>query len=91
MPGRTGAGVGLLLAVTGTAVGAAAGGLWGALAGLLYAGAVRNTYRAARTWADPDDAVRSEAVRSATVAVFGGFMGIVATVQAASRKSEDAP
>ena len=86
-PSQSGAGVGLLLAGTGVATGLALGGIWGAIAGLFYAGGLRNTVRAARTWADPDPATRDEAVRSATVGVFGGFLAVIATLQATQRGS----
>jgi hypothetical protein len=65
----------------------AVGGIWGGIAGLFYAGAARNGYRAARTWASPEESVRTEAVRSATVAVFGGFLAVVATVQASAARA----
>jgi len=87
--GRTGAGVGLLLAATGVVTGGAIGGFWGGLAGLLYAGAVRNTYRAVHRWSAEDPEVKAEAVRSATAAGFGGFLAIVATIQAAARKKPE--
>jgi predicted lipid-binding transport protein (Tim44 family) len=86
-PSQSGAGVGLLLAGTGVGVGLALGGVWGAIAGLFYAGALRNTVRAARTWAAPDPATRDEAVRSATVGVFGGFLAVIATLQVTQRGS----
>lgn len=84
-PSQSGAGVGLLLAGTGVGLGLALGGIWGAIAGLLYAGSLRNTVRAARTWSDPSPQIRDEAVRSATVGVFGGFLAVIATLQATQR------
>ena len=90
-PSQSGAGVGLLLAGTGVGLGLALGGIWGAIAGLFYAGALRNTVRAARTWSDPNPQVRDEAVRSATVGVFGGFLAIIATLQTTQRGAKEDP
>lgn len=86
---RTGSGVGLLLAVTGATTGLGLGGLWGGIAGLLYAGATRNVYRAWRTWSSPDPSVHEEAVRSATAGAFGGLLAVFATVQASSAGKSD--
>lgn len=72
---RTGAGVGLLFAVTGTGVGFWFGGPMGAGAGLLLVGAARNTVRATRGWTDPNPVVRQDAGTSASLALFGSLLG----------------
>lgn len=72
---RRGAGVSLLVAATGTVVGFAAGGLWGAGAGLLMAGALRNAARAKKLWGSADVADREEAASSVTWAIMGGAGG----------------
>ncbi len=86
---RAGSGLGLLLAATGAATGLSIGGVWGGLSGLLFAGAVRNAYRAYRGWGSEDEATRSEATRSVTAAGFGGLLAIVAAVQAGSAAKEE--
>lgn len=70
-----GAGVSLLVAAAGLGAGALLGGLWGAGAGLLMAGALRNGARAHKLWQSPDDSDRQEAVSSATMAVIGTGAG----------------
>lgn len=87
-PGSTGAGLGLLIGCAATGAGIAAGGIWGGLAGFFYAGAARNAYRAYRSWSAPE--ARGEATKSATVAVFGGFLAVVATVQAVAARKQAA-
>lgn len=72
---RVGAGIGLLLAVTGTGVGFWVGGPLGAGSGLLLVGAARNTLRATRDWRNPDATVRQEAGTSAALALFGALLG----------------
>jgi len=72
---RRGAGLGLLLAVTGTGVGFWIGGPLGAGSGLLLVGAARNTLRATRDWRSPDATVRQEAGTSAALALFGALLG----------------
>lgn len=67
-----GAGVGVIFAAAGAAAGAVFGGLWGAGAGLLLAGALRNGARARKLWGAADAAQRQEAATSATMAVIGG-------------------
>jgi hypothetical protein len=69
---RRAAGFSLLIAAAGTAIGATFGGLWGAGAGLLGAGALRNAARARKHWGSEDAAAREEAASSATMAVVGG-------------------
>lgn len=72
---RTRAGVGLVSAAVGTAVGYWLGGPIGAGAGLLLTGAARNTLRATRYWADPDPAARLDAGTSAGLALLGAAVG----------------
>lgn len=72
---RTGAGMGLLLAVAGTGVGFWIGGPLGAGSGLLLVGAARNTLRATKDWRNPDAVVRQEAGTSAALALFGALLG----------------
>lgn len=71
-----GAGVGVLFAAAGAAAGAAVGGLWGAGAGLLLAGALRNGARARKLWSSADTIQRQEAATSATMAVIGGGVAV---------------
>lgn len=68
---RFAAGSGLVAAVLGAGVGALIGGGWGAAAGLLTVGALRNSVRAGRRWSDADPALRVEARKSAAMAVVG--------------------
>lgn len=70
-----GAGVSVLFAGAGVAVGYALGQWWGAGAGLLIAGAIRNGARAKKLWADPTEEGREEAASSATMSVVGGGAG----------------
>jgi hypothetical protein len=73
---RRGAGFGLLIAAGGTVGGYyVLGGVKGAGAGLLLAGALRNSLRAWRGWGGPDPVARAEAAKSATMAVFGAAVG----------------
>lgn len=72
------AGIAALLAATGTGIGLAAGGPFGAGAGLMLAGAISNGYRAQKWWNDPDPGKRHEAIVSAVFTgfevVLGGYM-----------------
>lgn len=72
---QRGAGVSVLFAGAGVAVGYALGQWWGAGAGLLIAGAIRNGARAKKLWADPTEEGREEAASSATMSVVGGGAG----------------
>lgn len=69
---RRAAGVSLLIAAGGAAVGAMVGGVWGAGAGLLAAGALRNGARAKKLWGSADQTERDEAASSVTMAIVGG-------------------
>ncbi len=69
------AGVAALLAAFGTGVGLAAGGPFGAGAGLMLAGAVSNGYRAQKWWNDPDPGKKHEAMVSVVFATFEVVMG----------------
>lgn len=66
------AGVSVLVAAVGIGVGAFFGRWWGAGAGLLAAGALRNAARARSLWGSADAMEREEASSSATVALLGG-------------------
>lgn len=68
---RRAAGISLLIAGAGAAIGASFGGLWGAGAGLLGAAAVRNGARAHKLWASADPSERDEAASSVTMAIVG--------------------
>lgn len=70
-----GAGVTLLMAVGGASAGAALGGGWGACAGLLLMGALRNGARARKLWGSADPAQQQESAASATMALVGGAAG----------------
>ena len=68
---RRSAGMGLLMVVGGATLGGMLGGGWGAAAGALLVGGVRNAIRAKSTWGSADPNARNEAARNATVAVIG--------------------
>lgn len=70
------AGISLLLASLGIAIGLAAGGVQGAGAGLLGAGAISNGYRAQK-WLDSSEPTKKhEAIVSLTFAVLEGLGGV---------------
>lgn len=74
----SGAGKALLFVTGGLVVGAIAGGAWGAAAGVVGVGAMRNMARVRALWNSPVDAERSEAGKSATMAIFGiGIAGML--------------
>lgn len=83
------AGITALLATVALGVGVAAGGPWGAGAGVLLAGAAVNGYRAQKWWGSVNPSEKHEAVVSAVFATFGiavgGYMGYKAYQ---SRKGE---
>lgn len=83
---RRGAGLGLLLAAGGLALGFVVGGVFGAGAGLLGVGAARNGQRARLLWRDPSEEARQEAAKSASMAVVGGAMAVYLAWQSAQRK-----
>lgn len=68
---QKGAGVGLLLIALGGGAGAFAGGLYGAAAGVLGMGALRNALRAKKLWSSTVPEDQAEAGMSATTAGFG--------------------
>lgn len=69
-------GGGVLLAAAGTGTGYVLGGGWGALAGLLLTGAMRNAVRAANGDRSPAPGGGfSEATKSGTMAIFGFGLG----------------
>jgi hypothetical protein len=75
---RRGAAMGLLWASAGLLAGGLVAGPLGAAAGIVSVGAIRNTVRAKTGWADPNPLVRSEAGKSATMAIFGiGIAGML--------------
>jgi len=73
------AGITALIVAVSLGVGIAAGGPWGAGAGLLLAGAAFNGYRAQKWWGSPDPSEKHEAVVSSVFAAaglgLGGYMG----------------
>ncbi len=73
---RRGAARGLLLCAAGLLVGGLVGGAYGAGAGVVGAGAIRNILRAKNDWSNPDPELRAEAAKSATMSIFG--LGIAA-------------
>lgn len=73
---RRGAARGLLLCAGGLLVGGLVGGPYGAGAGVVGAGAIRNILRAKNDWSNPDPEARAEAAKSATMSIFG--LGIAA-------------
>lgn len=75
---RRGAARGLLLCAGGLLVGGLVGGAYGAGAGVVGAGAIRNILRAKNDWSNPDPETRTEAAKSATMAIFGlGIAGML--------------
>lgn len=76
---RRGAGRALLFVSGGLAVGWLVGGTFGAAAGVVGAGAIRNALRVREAWNSPSPDERSEAGKSATMAIFGfGIAGMLA-------------
>lgn len=69
------AGFTALFATVALGVGIAAGGPWGAGAGVLLAGATVNGYRAQKWWGSPEPSEKHEAVVSAVFAAFGVGLG----------------
>jgi hypothetical protein len=76
----------VLLAGAGGIVGAITGGLWGAGAGVLLGGAVRNAWRAQSGWSAADEATRNEAAKSATMGAIGLAAGGFLAYQAYTSK-----
>lgn len=75
---RRGAARGFLMATGGLIAGTLFLGPIGGAAGVVAVGVARNTLRAKDGWADPDPAVRNEAGKSATMAIFGiGIAGML--------------
>lgn len=75
---RRGAARGFLMATGGLVAGTLALGPIGGAAGLVAVGVVRNTLRAKEGWSDPNPGIRSEAGKSATMAIFGiGIAGML--------------
>lgn len=88
-PSRFGVGMAIVTVGLATGVGAYVGGAYGAGAGLLLSGAVRNTLRAKRLWTAPSPTDHSEAVKSGTMALFGlGIGGWLAYKAYESRRAE---
>jgi hypothetical protein len=75
---RRGAGRALVVVTLGLVGGGLVGGAFGAAAGVVGVGAIRNLLRTKDTWSDSDPAVRVEAGKSATMAIFGlGIAGML--------------
>lgn len=85
------AGISMLLASSGIGIGLAAGGIFGAGAGLLFAGAVSNAYRAQKWLDESDPGKKHEAVVSLTFAVLEAagsiYLGYKAHTQKKGRSS----
>jgi hypothetical protein len=86
---RTGAGIGFILAASGTGLGFWLGGPLGAGAGLLLVGAARNTLRATRGWGSPDPVQRQDAGTSASLALFGAAIGGYLSYRVYSKRNGD--
>lgn len=75
---RRGAAKGLLLCTAGLVVGGLVAGPFGAGAGVVGVGALRNIMRAKDGWAAADPEARAEAAKSVTMAIFGlGIAGML--------------
>jgi hypothetical protein len=83
---RRGAGMAVVLASFGMAAGWVVGGVHGAGAGLLLVGAARNALRARADWRSPDESMRAEAAKSATMAIAGIALGGYLIYDARSRR-----
>ena len=74
----SGAGRALIFATGGLIAGALVGGAWGAAAGVVGVGAVRNLARVRALWQSPVEAERAEATKSATIGIVG--VGLAGTL-----------
>lgn len=83
------AGFTMLFATVALGAGIAAGGPWGAGAGVLLAGAAANVYRAQKWWGSPDPGEKHEAVVSAVFAAFGVGLGGYMAYKAYGAKTEE--
>lgn len=72
---RRGAGVAVVMAGAGLAVGWLVAGAWGAGAGFVLLGAARNGMRAKQLWSSAQPGDREEAAKSATMAAIGTVLG----------------
>jgi len=85
---RRGAGTALLLSGGAATAGWVVGGAWGAGAGFLLLGAVRNAWRAKTLWPSAVATEREEAAKSATMAVVGVLLGGYLSYRAVTAKRE---
>jgi len=85
---RRSAAMSILIAGAGGILGAITGGLWGAGAGVLLGGAIRNGWRAQSGWRSMEEPVRSEAAKSATMAAIGLAAGGFLAYRAYSSKKD---
>ena len=90
---RRRAGAAVLLCGVGVGTGALVGGPWGAGAGLLFAGATMNAYRAQQLYATGSPVDRGEAIKSTVMAVIGlglgSYLGYRAHGAASGRDDDD--
>jgi hypothetical protein len=84
---RRGAGRALVLTGIGLVGGGLVGGAFGAAAGVVLMGALRNLNRTRTTWSHPDPAERSEAGKSATMGIFGLGVAAMLGYQAYKRQA----
>jgi hypothetical protein len=83
------AGFTALLVAASVGLGVAAGGPWGAGAGLLLAGAVANGYRAQKWWDSAEASEKHEAVVSGVFAAGATGMGVYMAYKAYQEKQEE--
>jgi len=83
------AGFTALLATAGIGIGVAAGGAWGAAAGLLFAGALTNGYRAQKWWDSANPSEKHEAVVSSVFSAASLGVGAYLTYKAVQTKREE--
>ena len=83
------AGFTALLVAAGVGLGYAAGGPWGAAAGMLATSAVANGYRAQKWWDSADPSEKHESVVSGVFAAGATGMGVYAAYLAYQQKQEE--
>lgn len=88
----SGAGKALLWVTGGLVIGALVGGSMGAAAGVVGVGAARNVVRVKALWNSPNPTDRSEAGKSATMAIFGlGIAGMLGYHAYQNKKKDGFP